>query len=226
VGGVLVAIPRLSLAASSAFGIEPTSGQLIGSLILVALAVPGQHSVRRQIERMFFAERYGLEQGIRQLLLAVPDCRASEVLITMIGERCDLLLQPENCVVYQQDGDRYAPVFVRGGVIPAAFPVESPLVGALQTKTSQADTVRWGRAVRAQLSTADRHVLDRMQAEVVLSIGWQDLPAAFVCLGAKRSSDVYTATDLALLREVAEKASEELRRLAENESPVLAELGL
>jgi hypothetical protein len=226
VGGVLVAIPRLSLAASSAFGIEPASGQLIGSLVLIALVLPGQHSVRRQIERMFFAERYGLEQGIRQLLLALSNCRTSEILFSMVGERCHALLQPENCVVYRRDGDHYAPVFVRGGVIPAVFTVESPLVGALQTKTSQTDTVRWGRAVRAQLSATDRDVLDRMQAEVVLPMGRQDPPTAFLCLGVKRSTDVYTATDLTLLREVIEKASEELLRFAESESPPPMEIRL
>jgi adenylate cyclase len=44
-----------------------------------------------------------------------------------------------------------------------------------------------------------------------------DTIAALLCLGQKRSGDIYTATDLTLLTAVAEKASAELRRFDEAE---------
>ena len=44
-----------------------------------------------------------------------------------------------------------------------------------------------------------------------------DLLEAFVCLGPKRSGDIYTATDLTLLTAVAEKVSAELRHFDETE---------
>jgi adenylate cyclase len=44
-----------------------------------------------------------------------------------------------------------------------------------------------------------------------------DMVAAFLCLGHKRSGDIYTATDLTLLTAVAEKVSTELRRFDEAE---------
>ena len=44
-----------------------------------------------------------------------------------------------------------------------------------------------------------------------------DALVAFLCLGPKRSGDVYTSTDLTLLAAVAEKVSTELRRFDQDE---------
>jgi adenylate cyclase len=52
---------------------------------------------------------------------------------------------------------------------------------------------------------------------VVVPVRQDDALAAFLCLGPKRSGDVYTSTDLSLLAAVAEKVSTELRRFAQDE---------
>jgi class 3 adenylate cyclase len=54
-------------------------------------------------------------------------------------------------------------------------------------------------------------------AAVVLPVSRNGSLAAFVCLGHKRSGDVYTATDLALLAAVTAKISSELQRFSEAE---------
>jgi primosomal protein N' len=64
---------------------------------------------------------------------------------------------------------------------------------------------------------ADRAALDSLGAAVLLPIGRNQTLTAFVCLGQKRSGDVYTATDLALLAAVADKVSGELLRFDEAE---------
>src|SRR5215472_16817925 len=70
------------------------------------------------------------------------------------------------------------------------------------------------------LLPADRAVLDSLGAAVLVPIHRGDMIAVFLCLGQKRSGDIYTATDLTLLTAVAEKVSTELRRFDE------AEIGL
>jgi adenylate cyclase len=54
--------------------------------------------------------------------------------------------------------------------------------------------------------------LETLQAEVVVPVRRSDALAAFLCLGPKRSGDVYTSTDLALLAAVAETVSHQLQR--------------
>jgi adenylate cyclase len=60
-------------------------------------------------------------------------------------------------------------------------------------------------------------VLDSVGAAVLVPMHRGDTIAAFLCLGHKRSGDIYTATDLTLLTAVAEKVSAELRRFDEAE---------
>jgi class 3 adenylate cyclase len=63
------------------------------------------------------------------------------------------------------------------------------------------------RGARARGDTA---ALDSMAVQLILPVHRDDDLAAFVCLGAKRSGDSYTASDLALLQTISDKASDRL----------------
>jgi len=93
----------------------------------------------------------------------------------------------------------------------------SPLVATLQPRAAPIDIQHWRRTVRVYLGPDDRAVLDSLRVAVVVSVSRSEPPTAFVCLGHKRSGDIYTATDLALLAVVAKKVSGELLRLEEAE---------
>jgi hypothetical protein len=60
----------------------------------------------------------------------------------------------------------------------------------------------------------ERRVLTLTDTRVVVPIRRGDRLTAFLCLGEKRSGDVYTDTDLALLDRVAERVGVELERCA------------
>jgi class 3 adenylate cyclase len=217
--GALTVIPRLSQAASILAGVEPAFGQMILSFLLAALVVPGQRYLRPQIERLFFAERHALEQGVEHLLRELSACEGPQALLTLAGEQLDTLLRPEGCVIYGRAGEAYAPVFMRGRVVPPAVEARSLLIGVLQAKTTPIDVEYWRqRTAREVLRPADFALLDSLGAAVLLPVGRRsDTLAAFICLGQKRSGDVYTSTDLALLAAVADKASGELLRFDEAE---------
>jgi class 3 adenylate cyclase len=218
VAAALTMIPRLSQAASSTVGIDAAFGQLVSSLLLAALVVPGQRYLRPQIERLFFVERYALEQGVERLLRELSACAGPQALLTLAGEQLDALLRPECCVLYGRAGATYAPVFMRGSAVPPAFDANSSLVAVLQTHAIPIEVEQWQRRTTGvPLAPADRAVLDSLGAAVLLPVGRHAPLTAFVCLGHKRSGDVYTSTDLALLAAVADKISGELQRFDEAE---------
>jgi hypothetical protein len=212
-GGMLLVTPRLARAASMAAGFEPTSWQILFSVLLAVLVVPGQHHVHPWVERLFFPEHQAFERGVKHLLQELPTCGGPQALLTLVGERLDALLQPENCIIYGRTETAYAPAFVRGSVVPPAFQAQSPLVGVLQTRAAPVDMERWRRTARVYLSPDDRAVLDRLRVAVVVPISRSEPPAAFVCLGQKRSGDVYTPTDFTLLTAIAETVARELLRV-------------
>ncbi len=213
VGGGLVVVPRLAEAASGLVGVDPGTGQVVLSLLLAAVAVPAHRRLRPQIDRLFFKERYALDQGIAELLPTFSQCPDARTLTERVGEGLNRLLRPEACVVYARVGDSYAPVFAEGRAVPPAFGATSPLVGTLGERRKPLALGEAGRRPdEAPLSPFDRAALETLGAKVVVPVHQDDALAAFVCLGPKRSGDVYTSTDLSLLAAVAETVSHQLQR--------------
>ena len=194
-GTVLAGFPRVAAVASSRLGIDPGAAQLVFGLALAGVIVPAQRRLRPQVDRLFFAERDALERGVADLLQDLSDCADPEALFTRTGERLDALVRPESCAVYARTGDVFVPTFALGPIVAAALDPTGPLVAAVARRT--APWVTDG---------------ETPGVAVVLPVRGRDQLVAFVCLGAKRSGDIYTATDLTLLGAVARKVSDELVR--------------
>jgi class 3 adenylate cyclase len=216
--GALVGVPRIAEAASGFVGIDPGTGQVALALVLVSLLIPAHRRLRPQIDRMFFKERYALDHGIAQLLPTLSTCADARELTERAGAGLQRLLQPEACVVYAGVEQSYAPVFVEGRAVPPAFAARSPLIVSLEERRRPLALGEAGRRPdEAALSPFDRAALETLQAEVVVPVGQDDALAAFLCLGPKRSGDVYTSTDLSLLAAVAETVSHQLQRFDQDE---------
>lgn len=213
VGGGLVVVPRVSEWASAFAGIEPGAGQVALSLLLAGILVPAHRRLRPQIERVFFRDRYELELGIAELLPKLAACADAGELTERVGEELQRLIRPEACVVYAHVERIYAPVFVEGRTVPAAFDAVGPLIETLRQRTVPLALSAVGRRPdAASLDPFERAALETLQAEVVVPVRRDAALAAFICLGPKRSGDVYTSTDLSLLTAVAEKVSAEMQR--------------
>jgi class 3 adenylate cyclase len=213
VGGGLVVVPRMAEAASALVGIDPGTGQVVLSLLLAAVLIPAHRRLRPRIDRVFFKERYSLDQGIAQLLPTLSTCPDGRELTARVGSGLHGLLRPEVCVVYTNLEESYAPVFVKGRAVPSAFEADSPLIGTLRGRRAPLSLSDAGRYPdEAPLGPFDRAALETLQAEVVVPVRQDDALVAFLCLGPKGSGDVYTSTDLSLLTAVAEKMATELRR--------------
>jgi class 3 adenylate cyclase len=213
---VLSAVPGLAYAVSGPMGLEPSLVQVGLSVLLALILLPAQRRLRARIEQVFFSERYALQQGIDRLLSDLANCATPRDLLGLAGERLDELLRPESCVVYGRGAHVYSPVFTHGRAVPAAFDALGPLVSVLrQRRTLLAANYqnRYGES----LNPFDRAALETLGVPVVLPVPGQQALNSFLCLGPKRSGDVYTATDLALLGAVADKVASQLLRFDEAE---------
>ncbi len=218
VGGGLVLVPRAAEATSGLFGMDPSTGQIVISLLLAVVLVQAHRRLRPQIDRFFFKERYALDHGIGELLPTLSTCADTRELTEQVGEGLNNLLRPEACVVYAAVKESYAPVFVEGRAVPPAFEATSPLVETLRDRRAPLALSQAGRRPdEAPLGPFDRAALQTLQAEVVVPVRRDDALAAFLCLGPKRSGDVYTSTDLSLLTAVAETVSHQLQRFDQDE---------
>ena len=214
VAGGLAFAPRVAVAASAMLGLDPVLSQTAVALALAGVVVPAHRRLRPRLERVFFPERYAMDRGIEALLLDLSHSGGVEALLAQSGEGLDRLLRPESCAVFAHVGDTYVPVFARGRAIPPAFAAGSPLIAVLRT---QGGLLTFDGASHAGAANAlnpfDRAALETLEAAVVLSIRRGEDLVAFLCLGPKRSGDVYTPTDVRLLAMVADKVSSELLRI-------------
>jgi class 3 adenylate cyclase len=115
-------------------------------------------------------------------------------------------------VVYARAGESFAPVFVEGRAVPPALTAGSPLAATLaERRRPLALSADGRRPDPATLGPFDRAALEMLAVEVIVPVRREAL-VAFLCLGPKRSGDVYTSSDLSHLAAVAEAVSSELRR--------------
>ena len=211
--GLIAGVPGMALAVGPPMGVEPTTAQVLLSLGLAAVLVPLHFLLRPRIERTFFGERWALDQAFETLLEDLSGCADPAELARLAGDRLDELLRPESCVIYATAGQSFAPVYVRGRAIPPAFDAASLLVSTLRKRRRPLAAERFIRPRSGiELSSFDRAALQTLGVPVVAPVRRDDDLIAFLCLGPKRSGDVYTSTDLALLATVADKVSGELLR--------------
>jgi signal transduction histidine kinase len=198
--------------------LDPVSAQLAVALAIAATVVVATRRLRPAVDRVFFAERVALEGGAARLLRDLSDCTAPGEVTMLIAERIASLLRPDILVSYARTDDGFAPVFIRGARNATAFASRTPLIVSLEARAAPVIAAEWRDPRRGlDVSDADRAALAALSAAVVVPVRRGRDLTAFVCLGAKRSGDVYTSTDLSLLSAIAERASAELLRFRDAE---------
>jgi GAF domain-containing protein len=211
--GTLIGLPRLALALSGTWGIDPSSAHIFLALAVAAAVVPAQRYVRPWVDRLLFKERVALEQGAAELMRALSSCTDRPRLFARAGDTLDTLLQPEWLVIYRSQTREFDPVFVTGRSTPVRLTAGSPLVAALAEQTGPLARERGSGTNR--LTPFDRAALDTLGAEAIVPIRCMGRLAAFLCLGARRSGDIYTSTDQSVLASVGDRIGTELARLRE-----------
>jgi class 3 adenylate cyclase len=206
-GALLAAVPPLAAGLSSSVGLDAAVGQWALSVVAVGALVPAHRALRPWLDRRLFADQAERMAGFEALLGELAACGSAGELTKLTGERFDALVEPESIATYARQEGLFTPIFVRGQAAPVAFPADGVLVKALEARTTPL------AASDEALDVFDRAALTTLGAELVIPARLGQNLAAFTCLGRKRSGDIYTATERAVMTAVANKIGERLAQL-------------
>jgi len=214
VGGGFFAVPAFTDSLTQHLDVDPSVGRSGITIALSVLVIVAERRLRPLVDRMFFKERFALEQAMKVLPEKFASIRKAEGLFALVGSELALHLRPSSCVIYESAGDSFVPVIIEGDTMPPTIAAGTPLV-SLVGALDGASLVTKRLATAA--GTEGAAVLASLDAKVVFPVHRAGGLEGFVCLGEKRSGDIYTPTDLSLLTTLAKTISSHMLRFDEEE---------
>jgi phosphoserine phosphatase RsbU/P len=185
-------------------------------MVVIALAITLGFSIPRIGERLrgwtdrrFFREAYNAEQVLSELSDQVRSFVESRPLIETVAARLSETLHIPCVAVLLGGSGPYRPAFALGYEAPpdVTFLPGAGTVKVLQKQNEPArvyfdDPNSWLYR-EAGVSENDRASLAQLQSELLLPLSARDKLLGFISLGAKRSEEPYSNTDVRLLKSVA-----------------------
>ena len=182
-------------------------------MLLAALVVPLNRRLRPRLDRFFFPEQRELESGVEALFGEIEKTRDEPGLVEAMTRGLHALFRAERAFGYEVGSGGFATVIASGAgaAAPPWLAPEHPLVALLAERGTplvlSPDAAGGARTAPAALGGPF------LVTPLLLPVRRGKQLAAFVALGPKRSGDVYTASDLALLSAVCEAGARQLERL-------------
>ena len=166
-------------------------------------------NLRTWVDRRFFRESYNAENVLTELSDQVRSMIEPKSLLETVAARIsDTLHVPQVAVLLSGDGF-YRPAFAVGyASLPAvAFPSKTGTALVLKSQKEPArvflnDRQSWLYREEG-ISDEERGKLAALQSELLLPLAVRDKLLGFISLGAKRSEEPYTGSDVRLLKSVA-----------------------
>jgi class 3 adenylate cyclase len=216
---LLFVMPSVTRRLSESFGLHETVAELFVIALVSVVAFAGHGPLLERVERLLFAGRVQVEQGMMGLVQALSRTGSPDQLASVAADGLELLLEPGSIVIYARLEDVFSPVVVRGELAPPRFGHGSPLVAALEGHPGPLvrDDPSVGRLGGGQLTPFQRAVLDTLDVPLVAPVRRESRLLGFLCLGAKRSGDVFSSTDVALTALLADKIASELLRFDQSQ---------
>ncbi len=214
VGGGFYAVPLLTDTMTHRLDVDPTTGRTGITIALAMLVITAERRLRPQVDRLFFKERFALEQAMKVLPEKFASVRKAAELFALTGRELAQHIRPASCVIYESAGDTFVPVVVEGDTLPPTIPAGTHLVAWINALDG-AELL--GKRAAAGAGAAGAAVLDNLEAKVVFPVHRAGGLEAFVFLGEKRSGDIYTSTDLSLLTTLGKTISSHMLRFDEEE---------
>lgn len=214
VGGGFFFVPAFTNTLTHQLDVDPAVGRTGITVALAVLVIVAERRLRPLVDRMFFKERFALEQAMKVLPEKFASVRKAEDLFALTGRELATHLRPASCVIYQSAGESFVPVVVEGDALPPAIPAGTPLLSWVAALDGASQVTKRSAAAAGAEGAA---VLANLDAKVVFPVHRAGGLEAFVCLGEKRSGDIYTPTDLSLLTTLARTVSSHMLRFDEEE---------
>jgi class 3 adenylate cyclase len=213
-GAGFLIVPRAADLLTSGLDIGRQVAQTMLTIVLAGIALLAARMLRGRVERRFFGERYALEAAMHELPERFASVRKAEELWEITGTELTTILRPSSCVIYASSGDALVPVFADDESHPALLSTESTLVQWARTISRAA---RIGKRDRDVMGLVGVALLDELDIRVIVPIHRKGSLEAMICLGEKRSGDIYTNTDEALLTALGKTLSSHMLRFDEAE---------
>jgi signal transduction histidine kinase len=188
---LVVGVPALSASLADAFGVERIAARIALAALLGALVIPLGVRLRPRVDRVLFPRRVALEEGAARLADELAFCETPEALLERAAAGGAALLGARGFACYARAGERLERKVERGLSVPAAL-AASDLPQLLRPLE-----------VPAALEPGVTLVVPVRLAEGV---------DALLCLGPKRSGDIYTTHDANVLTTLAARVEREWLR--------------
>lgn len=210
--GLLGLAPRI--VRMTAGVVDPALAQMGLSLGLATLVLSSSRSVEHRVGGWLFPERRLLEQQAQRLRADLGSCDAPSEVLTLLGQRLQVLLRLATAAIYVRAEGTLVPVFAHGRAIAPALDRDGSLARRLAARREAARVIELGRE---DATPAERAALAAMGVDVVLPLLVNGALEGIVCLGEKGSGDVFTTADRVLLETIVERAADLLERFDERE---------
>jgi class 3 adenylate cyclase len=200
----LVSVPA---AASAAQGwIDPKVSQPALTLVLAGATFLALRRMDRWLQERVYPERRILALEAQALRLELAQSPSASELLALLARRVGEILKLVTTATYARGERAFQPVFARGPAVSPAFALDGSLAHVLSARAAPFEpTAPWPDG-----DPAEREALAAMGVELAVPVLVRGELAGFLCLGGKRSGDVFTPTDRALLQSLADKAADEL----------------
>jgi sigma-B regulation protein RsbU (phosphoserine phosphatase) len=209
----IIAVIVLVIAAVGFLGDSGHSRVLKIGAMLVGIAILGSigrvsHNLRVRIDKRFFREAYNAEQVLTELSEQVRSMVEPKSLLQTVASRiAETLHVPRIAVLLGNEIYRPAYALGEGDVSSVEFSRATGTVKVLQREKAPAmvypkDRDSWIYR-ESDVSEKERADLSRLESELLLPLAVRDKLLGFISLGAKRSEEPYTGTDVRLLKSVA-----------------------
>lgn len=219
-GAILVLItaaPTVTAVLSRSMGVAEQTTLALLAVALIVVFAPLGRLVRAGVDRVVLPEQRLRESGFQRLFVDLADCSSADETLGLLRARVDALLEPEFAVLMiRQDG-----IFASSDPNSSlgTLPARGRLAIGLEAHPRPLSSVDRSLQQRlAQLTDDERNALEGRGVCVIVPIRCGKDLIALLCIGAARSGDIHTPTDLTLLAAAAERAGAELVRLEGAES--------
>jgi phosphoserine phosphatase RsbU/P len=207
---VLVFVAGLRLLLPVLHKKEPTSLDIAGAFVFVGIVLALRFGVRKRaqawLDRKFFREAYNAEQVLNELSDEVRRFTETEPLLETVARRVADTLHVNQVAMLLRRGEFFQ-LQQSIGISSAGMLALPSQASAIRYLTSTNEPARLYRedpdAWYLMAGTAERSVLDMVNAELLLPLPGRNRLMGLMALGPKRSEAAYTQADLHMLQTVA-----------------------
>jgi phosphoserine phosphatase RsbU/P len=181
----------------------------VGLIKLFASHDSFSNRLQRWLDRKFFREAYDAELVLSELSDQARRFTEAKPLVDTVTRRISEVLHISKIAVYLRQGHSFGLEHCAGlsNDVPKRFEESSSTVRNLARSNQPATLYRENPDGWFLLADdRERHALDTLGTELLLPLAGRDKLLGFISLGAKRSEEPYTPSDLRLLQSVSTQA--------------------